>query len=114
MNLFQWLKGGGTATIPVQDDPSAPGVRRRYRFSGLVQGVGFRWEAKRLAKQLKLTGWVRNEGDGSVIMEAEGRANNIDALVRTMQKVPRFDITAIETEDLPCSGVETAFEVLYE
>lgn len=48
-------------------------VRRlALRFVGEVQGVGFRWTSQRLANQLGLTGWVRNEWDGSVSMELQG------------------------------------------
>lgn len=114
MNLFRWLKNGGAASpaIQAQDDPGAP-VRRRFRFSGFVQGVGFRWEAKRLAGQWELTGWARNESDGTVTVEIEGGANNIGEFVRAMQGVPRFDITGIEVEDLPCSRGETDFKIVY-
>jgi acylphosphatase len=48
-------------------------VRRlRLLFAGEVQGVGFRWTARRIATDLGLTGWVRNEPDGSVSMELQG------------------------------------------
>lgn len=41
-------------------------------FVGEVQGVGFRWTSRRVAQELDLTGWVRNEPDGSVSMELQG------------------------------------------
>ena len=41
-------------------------VRLRVRFVGRVQGVGFRWTAAMVARGLDVTGWVRNEPDGSV------------------------------------------------
>lgn len=39
-----------------------------YRFvvTGQVQGVGFRYAARRKAQQLNLTGWVANRNDGAV------------------------------------------------
>jgi acylphosphatase len=40
--------------------------------SGRVQGVGFRYEARREALRLRLFGWVRNLDDGSVELWAEG------------------------------------------
>ena len=42
------------------------------RIHGRVQGVGFRMQAQSRATRLGLTGWVRNEADGSVRVEAEG------------------------------------------
>ena len=41
-------------------------VRYYISFKGRVQGVGFRWRAQTIANDLGLTGWVRNEYDGSV------------------------------------------------
>lgn len=117
MSLMQWLKsaGGGGRHIPLEipAGPHGPVVRRRYHFSGLVQGVGFRYEAKLLAGQLGLTGWVRNKADGTVVIEAEGEADRIDAFLQAMEAVPRFDITEVRAEDLPPSGAETSFQVLY-
>ncbi len=53
-------------------------VRRlAVRFEGEVQGVGFRWTTRHLANDLGLTGWVRNEWDGSVSMELEGTDEQI-------------------------------------
>lgn len=53
-------------------------VRRlTLRFEGEVQGVGFRWTTRRLANSLGLTGWVRNEWDGSVSMELQGTNEQI-------------------------------------
>ena len=41
-------------------------------FSGHVQGVGFRFTARSMAKELRITGWVRNCPDGSVETVVEG------------------------------------------
>ena len=53
--------------------------RRRLalRFEGEVQGVGFRWTSQRVANKFGLTGWVRNERDGSVSMELQGTDTQI-------------------------------------
>ena len=47
-------------------------IRKYIQFYGRVQGVGFRWKARSLAGSLGLTGWVKNEWDGSVRMEVQG------------------------------------------
>ena len=47
-------------------------IRRRWRFTGTVQGVGFRYYARAAALHLGLTGWVANNWDGSVTLEAQG------------------------------------------
>ena len=43
-------------------------IRRRWRFTGTVQGVGFRYYARAAALHLGLTGWVANNWDGSVTL----------------------------------------------
>ena len=117
MNLFQWLKNAGAeAPQPetlIRESPDKTPVRRRYRFYGRVQGVGFRYEATGTASQLSLVGWVKNEYDGSVTVEIEGAPNYIDAFILAIQAVPRFHITEIKMENLPLLGTETTFKPLY-
>lgn len=61
-------------------------IRRHYIFEGDVQGVGFRWYASQAASASGATGWVRNEYDGSVTMELQGTAEQIDAAVEMLGK----------------------------
>ena len=53
-------------------------IRRRWRFTGEVQGVGFRYYARAAAQHLGLTGWVANNWDGSVTLEAQGTRAALD------------------------------------
>ena len=46
-------------------------IRKHFYFSGRVQGVGFRFQACRIARSLGLTGYVQNVWDGWVEMEAQ-------------------------------------------
>lgn len=55
---------------------------RRIRVTGVVQGVGFRPFVWRLASELKLNGWVKNDAAG-VEIHAEGR--NLDALITRLR-----------------------------
>jgi acylphosphatase len=54
-------------------------MRQRFLISGRVQGVGFRYFARRIATRLGIAGWVRNLPEGSVEAVAEGSP---DALAR--------------------------------
>jgi acylphosphatase len=47
------------------------------KISGRVQGVGFRYSARSAARFYSIKGFVRNEPDGSVYIEAEGEDENI-------------------------------------
>ena len=57
-------------------------------MTGRVQGVSFRWHAEQEAVRLGVTGWVRNEPDGSVLLHAEGDDEAVDALVAWCRQGP--------------------------
>lgn len=59
------------------------------RIEGRVQGVGFRWSARLRAVQLRVTGFVRNEDDGSVYIEAEAPEEQLAAFVDWCRQGPR-------------------------
>ena len=56
--------------------------RRRVTYHGRVQGVGFRVHAVQSARGLAVTGWVRNEVDGSVLMDVQGSDSEICELMK--------------------------------
>jgi acylphosphatase len=62
---------------------------RRFLIRGRVQGVGFRWFVEREAHILGVTGWVRNNHDGSVEVLAMGTADQLAKLRLRLQKGPR-------------------------
>ncbi|MBK6880676.1 MAG: acylphosphatase [Elusimicrobia bacterium] len=64
--------------------------RRRWRFFGRVQGVGFRAFCAGAACARGVRGWVRNEPDGSVSAEAEGPPGALDALRHHLEKAHPF------------------------
>ena len=59
-------------------------VRRRLQVAGVVQGVGFRPFVYRLAHDLALAGWVRNDAAG-VTIEVQGDPARIDRLARRVR-----------------------------
>ena len=85
-------------------------VRRRMRFHGRVQGVGFRYTAKYLAQSFRLTGWVKNEYDGTVLMEIQGREMLIHELLKGLNRSNFIQIDWIDTEDIPVEQ-ESSFYV---
>ena len=60
-------------------------IRKQYTFTGDVQGVGFRYSAQYLAQAIGVTGWVKNEWDGTVVMEAQGTREQLDLLVQKLR-----------------------------
>ena len=53
-------------------------IRQSIQFYGRVQGVGFRYKIGYLADKYSVTGWARNEYDGSVSTELQGLEEDID------------------------------------
>ena len=60
----------------------------RVVVRGRVQGVGFRWWTRRLARELGLTGSVRNLADGSVEILAHGPRPPLDAFIEAVGSGP--------------------------
>lgn len=61
----------------------------RVRISGRVQGVSFRYWTQREAEMLGLSGWVRNEPDGTVSALIKGAAPAVDAMLDKFRQGPR-------------------------
>jgi acylphosphatase len=73
---------------------------RRYLISGAVQGVGFRYFAERVAREIGVTGWTRNLDDGRVEVHANGSRRQLDDLEsRLRQGPPRADVRSVEVTE---------------
>jgi acylphosphatase len=81
--------------------------RLKATVYGRVQGVGFRYFTQTLAMDLHLTGWVRNEMDGSVCLEAYGEEPALHKFLTKIEEGPRFgkvhhvDVTWDEVDASP-------------
>lgn len=85
-------------------------IRRHFCFSGRVQGVGFRYQATRLARSLGLTGYVRNLWDGRVELEAQGEERVVQDLVLALRRQPYISIEHVESNDMPVKE-EQGFQI---
>ena len=56
--------------------------------SGRVQGVGFRYFVHQQARKLGLSGWVINQPDGTVALEADGHKEALEKLAESLQQGP--------------------------
>ncbi len=73
--------------------------RARVRYTGRVQGVGFRATTRSIARRYPLTGWVRNESDGSVVAEMQGEQGVIESFRRAVRE-RMADFIANEQEEI--------------
>ena len=108
---------GGPASVRVLTKGERAGmgkskfIRWRVTFTGQVQHVGFRYTAFYLARDLKLTGWVRNQEDGSVLLEAQGPVSDLRMLVLRLKAQPHLWIHKADIQEIPVRPMEFRFAV---
>ena len=79
----------------------------RVVVRGAVTGVGFRDATARRARGLAVTGWVRNQADGSVLVHAEGAGPDVDELVKFLRRGPRLaHVETVDVEQVKVEGHE--------
>lgn len=87
-------------------------VRKRITFYGRVQGVGFRYHARFAADRYGLTGWVKNEYDGTVTMEVQGDEAAIDMMIGDLCSDRYITIEEFKSKTLPVDEEERRFRVV--
>ena len=88
--------------------------RLTARVTGRVQGVYFRAFTRNQARLLGLNGWVRNEYDGSVSLEAEGPRETLERLLGAVRRGPsgaRVDHVSADWSD--ATGDYDGFAIRY-
>ena len=85
-------------------------MRKYFRLSGWVQGVGFRYRAYHAANRYGVTGYVKNCSDGSVEMELEGTEEDIDRVFMTIEQGHFIRIENMEVKTVPEEG-SRSFEI---
>jgi acylphosphatase len=72
-------------------------VRFHVWISGRVHGVGFRYYVERMAENLGVSGWVRNNPDGSVEAVLEGEEKAVGKMIELCRKGPATaHVTSVE------------------
>jgi DNA ligase D-like protein (predicted 3'-phosphoesterase) len=75
--------------------------------SGRVQGVGYREAALRRAQRLGVTGWVRNDPEGKVLVHAEGSRHAIEGLLAFLGEGPAAaEVFELQVEPTKAEGHE--------
>lgn len=87
-------------------------TRAHIYYSGMVQGVGFRYTTQRYAKALGLLGWVKNLNDGRVEIEAQGPKANINQLIDNLKDHFGGYIKEVDVSFQPALVPFISFEIL--
>jgi acylphosphatase len=82
--------------------PEAGIEGRRWFVHGRVQGVGFRWFVEKNAREIGLSGWVRNEDDGRVQVYAAGTHDQLNTLAARLHRGPlHAEVRGVEEQQAP-------------
>jgi len=90
-------------------------MKKHYeiRVHGRVQGVGFRYNARKMARSLNLKGWVKNEPDGSVLTAVEGEVERCNRYIYWCRQGPGYGwVERIEVTEKEPAGFRS-FNVRY-
>jgi acylphosphatase len=88
-------------------------TRRSVLVQGKVQGVLFRHAAAQVAEAHDVTGFVRNERDGTVRLELEGRPDQVQAVIEWCRAgPPRARVSSVEVAELASALVPVPAEAV--
>ncbi len=89
-------------------------TRIRAVVSGRVQGVGFRYYCRSAAMRAGLSGWVRNCGDGTVELEAQGEQEQVEAFLKQVSQGPPLSrVTNVNRREMPVDSKSRGFAITY-
>jgi acylphosphatase len=106
---------GSTTPGPAPPPVYASSMRRvRLVIKGEVQGVSYRASAAHEGRRLGLTGWVKNQSDGSVLLEAQGAPDRVEQLVEWARRgPPAAEVKDVDVTELQLEIKEQGFVIRY-
>ena len=88
-------------------------IAKHVIFSGRVQGVGFRYTARRIAGRYDLGGFVRNLPNGSVEMLVQGSMDDVVNCLRDIEESFTGYIRDTQIEDVAPSRHYDSFSITF-
>lgn len=86
---------------------------RTIFFSGNVQGVGFRWTARRISSSFKVYGYVKNLNDGRVELFCEGEKEELNKFLNKLRTEMRYNIKNEKISNGAATGRYTSFSIVF-
>jgi acylphosphatase len=87
--------------------------RRQVLYSGRVQGVGFRYTTRSIARHYDVTGFVRNLPDGNVEVVAEGPTDQLDGFLSELGDRMSDQIRQVKCDKRPALQEFANFGIRY-
>ncbi len=94
-------------------EETATARRITVYFSGIVQGVGFRYTTQRVACRFAVTGFVRNMPDGRVEVVVEGPPHEIRRFIAAVRAEMGHCISSSDENIAPADGRFKSFEIRF-
>lgn len=89
-------------------------VHYEVRVEGRVQGVGYRYFVQKRAAEFNISGWVKNQPDGSVFVVAQGDAKDMESFLDHLKSGPSAArVTRFIKSEIPYTEDFTGFSVKY-
>ncbi len=89
-------------------------VRVHVVISGRVQGVFFRMETKQAADDFNVSGWVKNNRDGTVEAVFEGNKESVDSVVNWCGTGPPYSkVSTVDVVEEDYKGEFRGFDIIY-
>ena len=82
-------------------------VSVKIKVTGRVQRVGYRYFVQHWAEDFGIGGWVKNQIDGSVFLEAEGRKDRIEKLIKELNEGP--SMAQVDEVNVKWAGFENKY-----
>ena len=105
--MRSWLRWTNSVVTPSHH------IRMTITFHGQVQGVGFRMKTEHIASGHAVTGWVRNQPDGTVECVVEGESSAITGFLDQVRETMSGYIVDTHELQAEATGEFTTFEVRY-
>lgn len=88
-------------------------IRKEFHFEGNVQNIGFRFEVQSHAKPLGITGYAKNNDDGTVTAQLQGNLEDINRVISDLHNIDRIQIDSMTEKEIPLDYYENDFIILY-
>ncbi len=87
-------------------------IGRQVFYEGRVQGIGFRYTCKQLARGYEVVGWVRNLLDGRVELQCSGTVDEVEAFLEAITESElKSHIKSVTTAPIPPLSDARGFEI---
>jgi acylphosphatase len=95
------------------DEPSENCQHRRIVFHGRVQGVGFRYQTRDVARRHPVRGFVQNQPDGTVLLVVEGEPHALDQVLEAVRSTMAANIRSDSVSIGTCTDEFQNFSIRY-